>query len=205
MELDDLKIIWSEFDKKISDNIKLNEELLIKNTRKSARDELKSPLYSEILNLAVVFLGGVFIFSMSIKYIEEPRFSIPGFFSILIGLVYTVFSSIKINRIQSIDYIGSGIIKLQKDIVKLKKLFLQTRKYELILVPFIPVSILPIIHKHVSDIDVYDDIKSYIFEVLIVLAISIPIAIWFNKNFTDKKLDNANSMLEDIKKFEDEK
>jgi hypothetical protein len=204
MELDELKSVWAQYDKKLSENLKFNEALLKIITKNSSKRELQKPLNFEILNIIAVFLGGVYIISMSVKHIEEFRFCIPGFFSIMIGLVYFVFSIIKVNRFISIDYIGSPIVKLRKDIAKLNKLFLETRKYELILMPFIPISILPLLYKSIANIDIYNDLKKYTFGVLIVLIISIPTAIWINKNFTDKKMNNANRILEDLEKYEKE-
>jgi hypothetical protein len=202
MELENLKSYWEELDKKLSENTKLNVELLKKTTKNSLRSELKSPLYVELINIIGVFLGGVIIIIMSIRLLEELRFSIPGFSSTIIGLLYIVFSLRKIKGLLSIEYINSPLIKLRRDLANLNRIFLQTRKYELSLVPLIPILILPLIYKSVVNIDIYLDLKRYFIGVLIPLIFSIPIAFWFNKNVIDRKLNNAANMLDELEKFE---
>jgi len=66
MELDDLKNIWAQYDKKLSDNLKLNEDLLRRMNLDKSKQEMQKPLNykiaSVILNLFfLLFLVIVFI------------------------------------------------------------------------------------------------------------------------------------------------
>lgn len=204
MELEDLKCAWAQYDKKLSKNLKLNEELLKKMNMNNSKHELQKPLKIEIGNIVWGFLLVVYITGSSFRFIEELRFSIPGFLSAIIGLVYLVFSIIKVNRFLRVDYFGSSIIKLQKDIVELSALILKLRKYEFILMPILLISLFPVIFKSVLNIDIYENIKLFSLEVIICLVICILASIWGSKHFVDNKINNAKKELEELVKFENE-
>lgn len=204
MELDDLKGAWTQYDKKLSKNLKLNEELLKKITKNNSKQELQKPINMGIISLIVMFLVGVYITFISIQYIAELKFSLPGFFSVFIGSFNILISIMTINRYLSIDYIGSPIVKLRKDITKLNMFILRTRKYEFFIAPFTVISILPIIYKSIANVDIYNDIKKFTLEVLFIICISFTIGIFYNKYFVDRKISNANRILEELEKFEKE-
>lgn len=204
MELDDLKGAWTQYDKKLSENLKLNEELLKKITKNNSKRELQKPINMGIISLIVMFLVGVYITFISIQYIEDLKFSLPGFFSVFIGSFNIMISIMTINRYLSIDYIGSPIVKLRKDITKLNMFILRTRKYDFIIAPFTVISILPIIYKSIANVDIYNNIKKFTLEVLFIIGISFIIGILINKYFVDRKISNANRILEELEKFEKE-
>jgi len=55
MELDELKKAWIQYDKKLSENLKINQELLKKITLGKSKHEMKLPKNYEI---ASVVIGG---------------------------------------------------------------------------------------------------------------------------------------------------
>jgi hypothetical protein len=204
MELDDLKGAWAQYDTKLSKNLKLNEELLKKMNMNNSKHELQKPLKIEIGNIVWGFLLVVYVTSSSVRFIEELRFSIPGFLSAIIGLVYLIFSTIKVNRFLRVDYFGSSIVKLQKDIAELSTLILRLRKFEFILMPILLISIFPVVFKSVLNVDIYENIKLFALEVIFCIVISILVSIWGSRHFVDKKINNAKKELEELVKFENE-
>lgn len=205
MELEDFKDAWSQYDKKLSENLKLNEELLKKMNLNSSKRELQKPLIHEITGVVLIFLLVAYVVASSIRFIEEPKYCIPGFFSALLGMVYLIFAIIKTNRFLNINYYGASILKLQKDISSLNKLTLKIRKFELALSPFLILSLLPVLFKAIDNIDLYNNVKLFSIEVILILGISFPLVNWINKHLYDKRFKNAEKLLEDLKKFEEEK
>ena len=196
MELDDLKATWSQYDKKLSENLKLNEELLRKINLNSSRREFQKPLNWEVVNLVVASLIVVYFSAISMRFINELRFSIPGIIAVLIAVVYLCFSIIKVKRFLKIDYFQCSVVKLQKEIAELKQLVLRIRKYELGLMPFLVAFLYPI--------DIFNHTWLLVFNLIFVVGISGIVSIWINKNYVDKKLNNAKRLLEDIAAFEKE-
>jgi len=204
MELDDLKSAWAQYDKKLAVNLKFNEELLRKMNLNTSKKEMQKPLLYELFNIASIFLGFVYVTASSIQFINEPKYCIPGFISALIGLAFIVFAIKKANKLLSIDYYGSSVVKLQKDIATLNRLVLKLRKYELVLFPLLILPLLPILFKAIHNIDIYQNLKLFSIEIILILGIGFPLTLWTNKHLYDKKFKNTERLLQEIEKFESE-
>lgn len=204
MELEDFKEVWAQFDKKLSENTKLNMELLKHNKLNSSKSELQRPFYFAIQEVIICIIAIIYLTTKSIQYIEELKFSIPGFIAVFISFVYLLFSIMIVSKFLRIDYIGTPVIKLRKDILKLDIRVKKTRKYMYMLMPLVIISIVPIVYKSIFNINIYNDIKRFVLEVLIMIVFAIFGAVLINKYFIDRKLNNANRMLEELDKFEQE-
>lgn len=202
MELDDIKNIWTQYDKKLTRNLRLNEELLKKINVSNSKLELQKPLMAEITGLVSVFVLILLFIALSIRFIDELRYSVPGFLSVIVASVYFVFALLKTNRFLNIEYYGTSVTKLQKDIASLNQMVLRLRKYELMMSPLILISF-PLILKAIHNRDVYSNPRFWIASVLI-FAIGIPATLWINKYLYDKKFQNAANLLKEIEDFESE-
>jgi hypothetical protein len=204
MELDEFKQIWSQYDKKLNENLKFNEKLLRRMNLSRARQELQKPLIYELISTTVIFFTVVFASVFSIRLIEEIQFSITGFVGVLIGIIYLIFSIMKVNRFVKIDYYNSSIVKLQKDLSLLNTFILGLRKIETIILPFLVITILPIAFKAVHNINIFGNLLLFIIEAGIILGISYPVGFWINRKFYDKKIKDAQMFLKEIESFEKE-
>lgn len=205
MELDDLKNAWTQYDKKLAVNLKFNEDLLRKMNLNNSKKELQKPLIYELISVAVLFNLIVYVVFSSFRFIDEPKYCFPGFISAIIGMVFFMFAIIKANRFLSIDYYGSSVVKLQKDLAILNRLVLRFRKYELALFPLLILPILPLLFKAIHNIDIYHNIKLFTIEIILILGIGFPLTLWINKHLYDKKFKNTERFLQEIDKFESEK
>jgi hypothetical protein len=202
MELDDLKTIWAQYDKKLTENLKFNEELLKKMNLNKAKQELQKPFILELITIVIIFLSIVFVTAFSIRLINEIQFSLTGFGSVLFGITYLIFSIMKVNKFTKIDYYNSSIVKLQKDLLLLKTFILRLRKIEGIMVPFLIITILPIAFKAIHNINIFENPGLFIIKVCIILGISYPVGFWINKNLYDQKIKDAEMFLKEIENFE---
>jgi magnesium-transporting ATPase (P-type) len=204
-DVNDLKDAWTQYDKKLSEQLKFNEELLRKLNMSHSKREMQSPLLYEITGIAVAFLMIVFVMAYSVRYMDEPKYSIPGFIAAAVGLVYFIFAVIRAGRFLSIDYYGSPVLKVQKDLILLNKLVLRLRKYELILLPALVLPLLPLLFKVIHNIDIYQNLPLLLIEVVLILGIGYPLTFWINKQIYDKKFKNAERLLSELQQFEKEK
>jgi hypothetical protein len=204
MELDELKSVWTQYDKKLSQTLKLNEQLLRKMDLNDSKRELQKPLMYELTGIGLTFMLVTGILGFSIRFINEPKYSIPGFISAIIALVYIVFGIIKANKFMHIDYYGSSIIKLQRDIAELNQLVLRLRKYELILTPSVALQ-LPLVFKGLYGADIYSNIKLFWTVVILILGIGFPMLFWVNKHLYDEKFRNSDKLLKEIENYESDK
>jgi len=204
MELDELKNNWADYDKKLSANLKLNEELLRKMNLNSSKREMQKVLIYELINILLLIILILYVFPNLFYYINQLRYSIPGFFSIGIALIFLVFSVIRMKDLINIDYYSLSVVKVQKRILTLKKKTLGFRKFELMLIPLFVLPILPILFKALHNIDIYQNLTLLIFEIVAILGLVYPLLFWVNRSLYDKKFKNAENLLNELKQFENE-
>jgi hypothetical protein len=200
MELDDFKSMWAKYDKKLSANLKFNEELLRRMSIDKSKRVLLKPIYIFYTKVLIIFIFFVFVLNFSLGVIEQPIYCITGFTSAFISLIYGILTILKIKRYQGIEYSNSSIIELQLEIASLKIYILRLRKFELILiVPFL-VSFMAICFKS-SGIDIYSNIRFFIIELVIALAMCVVLYFWYNKYLYVRKLNEAEQYLKEIERF----
>ncbi len=204
MELDELKSAWAQYDKKLAENLKLNERLLRKMNLDKIRQELQKPFLYEMVSIIITFLAIAFVTRFSIRLITEIQFSLTGLIAILVCIVYLIFAIMKANRFIKIDYYNSTVIKLQKDLSLLKTFILRLRKVELILIPLLVLTFLPIVSKAIHNINIIESSQLFVIAVALILGIGYPISFWINKNLYDKRIKDAELFLKEIENFEKE-
>jgi len=205
MELDELKSAWAQYDKKLSRSLELNEAVLRKMNVKDSKNELWQPMFYELSGVVLMFLWVVIVAWFSFRMLDQPQFSIPGFISSAIACIYTVFNIIKSKRFLSIDYYGASVLQLQQDVAAVNELVLRYRKYELILMPFILAPMLPLLFKVVHHVDVYENMKTFWFAIVLILGFGFPVTFLINKYVYDRKFQNAEKLLKEIEDYKLEK
>jgi hypothetical protein len=204
MELDELKTAWEQYDRKLTQSLKVNEALLTRVNRNTSRLELQKPLLHEVGNGIAMFLWAVMAMAFSIRYIAELKYSVPGFFAAALGLICFVLALIKINSLMNIDFYGSSIVKLQRETALANQLVLRFRRYELVLGLFAGVALLPLMFKVLHQTDLYTQSRLFLFLIIMVVAIGISYALWANKQVYDIKFRNSERLLDEISQYETE-
>lgn len=204
MELQDFKNAWNEYDKKLSENLKLNETLLREINLQKTKSELQKPFVYELTNTFFMLILTVYLVFASIQYQYDLKFLIPGIISTLISAAYFVFAISKVKKFLQLNYFETPIVDLQKSVTSLNLLILKLRKFELILFPLFAVALLPILFISLRHMDIYLNLRFFMIEIGLILLICIPMSLWINKYLFDKKLKNAELFLNKINSFEKE-
>jgi len=204
MELDDLKGAWNLYDKKLSDNLKFNEELFQKMNFDKSRREMNTPLNSEIgsVVISVVFL--IFITSWTIQFRNELAYLISGILSILSFLTMLVFAIVKVRLLSNIDYYQSSVVELQKALCQFKAIYFKLKKLELVLFPFYVVVLLPICARGMNHFDLFSHPIRFIIATVLSIGIGLPFMLWIYKHWYEKKIENTTGFLRELNKFETE-
>lgn len=202
MELQDLKNAWSEYDKKLSENLKLNESLLREINLQKTKSELQKPLIYETINVGFLLILTIYLAFASIQYQYELKYLIPGMISTIISGLLLSFSIRKVKKFLNLNYFDTPILDLQKSVTSLHLLILKLRKFELIIFPIFAVALLPILFISVRHFDIYQNTRLFIIEICLIFSICIPLSLWINKYLFDKKLKNAEQFLMKINSFE---
>jgi hypothetical protein len=204
MELDELKAAWMQYDKKLTDNLRINETLLHNMNLDKVKRELNTPLYFELLSMVIGFIGTLFFIGFMIKHMDESKLFVTALVGVALGTFYLVLSIVKSNRILKIDYLNSSIVKLQYEILSLKVLVLRARKTESSLLPLFVIAILVIAFKAVHNINLFERPSFLLVEMVLGVSLSFVLMIWISKHFYDKKLENAEHHLKEIERFNTE-
>jgi Na+/proline symporter len=208
MELDELKSEWAKIDKKLSDNLKLNEDLLEKITLSKSKEEMKEILNNEILGVVIISLLLLLFGVVTCSFISEMKFFIPGVFLSLFSFMELIMSITKVNDLTKIDYFNSPVVELQKALNKFKQKTMLFRNIEYNLFPLFVISFIPIFNKTVLNFDMFKNtfpnIIGIIVGIIVGLAIYYPLAIWIYKIAYDSKIKSASDFLKELNKFEKE-
>jgi len=206
MELDDLKGAWTQYDKKLTENLRFNEELFRKLNIDKSRREMNAPLIYEIcaVVISVVFL--IFLTSWTINFSNELIYLISGILSILIFITGLGFAVVKIGLLSNIDYHNSSVIELQKALYRFKDKYFRFKRIEIFLNPFYVVFLMPICAKGVDkNFDLISHPLSLIIPAILFIGIGLPVTLWIYKHMYEKKMKNACDFIKELKRFEDEK
>ena len=204
MELDELKQAWAQYDKKLTENLKFNEELLRKMNLEKSKKEMNTPLMYEIISLATGIVFLIYFVNSTIQFSNEPKFLLPGLVTIVTFSIFLYLSAIKIKLIANIDFYFSPVIELQKAINLFKHKYLQFKKYELYAFPVFAISSALILAKAYRGIDLYEHSTRFIIAIIISLLFYYPIVFWSYRNLFDKKIKNTNLFLDELSRFEKE-
>ena len=200
MELDELKNLWKEDNRKLEIRIELNEKLLRKMNMKKAVGEYDTLIKRSILgrNLALVY--GSISFLTAAFLISEFEFSIPC----IIGGLAMFWSYIDHLSIRKPDYYVIPIIELQKSISKFRIHSSKTAKYDVSIVSLWLLTLAPVYIRLIFHISIYMDMVALsIFCLLSGILIIITIAAARNiySNY-ERKLKESESYLDEIMEFE---
>lgn len=200
MELEELKNLWKEDDKKLEDRIELNEKILKKINMDKTVSEFDKLISKSIIgrNMALVYCTISLI--MSSVIIEELEFSIPA----ILGSMAMLWSFIDHLVIEKPDYSRISLIELQKSICNFRIHTSKTEKYDIAIVLLWFVTTTPLYVKLVCKTSIYSNLKYFAIFCLFSVVISIIVIATSRKMYAtyDQKLKEAESDLEKILEFE---
>jgi hypothetical protein len=204
MELEELKSAWAQYDKKLSQNLKLNEELLLKMNLEKSKKEMNAPLTYEIISVIIGVIFLLYTASATIRYSNEFKFLLPGIITCIIVAIWVYNSFSKIRLLSNIDYYYSPIVELQKSIHTFNRKYQKYKKFELYSIPVFAISAMPILGIAMRNFDIYIHPTRFIIGIVLSLILGYPGTIWIYKNLYDKKIRNTTKFLDELSQFEKE-
>lgn len=200
MELDELKNLWKEDNKKLENRIELNEKLIQKMNMNTTVLEFDKLISKSILgrNMALVYCAISLIMASFI--IEELVYSIPA----IIGSLAMLWSFIDHLSINKPDYSRISLVELQRSICNFRIHTSKTEKYDIAIVLFWLLTSTPLYLKLLRKISIYSNLKYFAIFSLFALVISIIVVATSRKVYAtyEQKLKKAESDLEKIMEFE---
>lgn len=183
MDLDELKEKWTELDRKLDVNIRLNRQLLSATKLNQTRSSLKRlAVYmgSEAAAwVAIIVVLGNFIY----EHISMARFAVAGVALDVYSIVTLNFLIRQIALALRMDY-GKPIATIQKQIEALRVLRIRTIQWGVLagLVAWVPFMI--VVFKAAFGVDIYE--AAWVWSNVAFGLALIPVAIWVSKKFGDR-------------------
>ena len=204
MELEDLKSAWVQYDKKLTQNLKFNEELLRKINLEKSKKEMNTPLTYELISVTISVIFLLYIAFATIRFSNEFKFLLPGLITSIIVAIWVYNSVSKIRLLSNIDYYYSPIVELQKSVNIFKLKYQKYKKFELYSIPAFAIAAFPILGIAMRNFDIYEHPIRFIVGIVLSLILGYPGQIWIYTNLYEKKLKNATNFLDELSRFEKE-
>jgi hypothetical protein len=219
MDLDELKEKWTELDRKLDVNIRLNRQLLSATKLNQTRSSLKRLAVYMGLEAAAWFAIIVVLGNFIYEHISMAQFAVAGVALDVYSIVTLNFLIRQIALALRIDY-GKPIATIQKQIEALRVLRIRTIQWGVLagLVAWVPFMI--VLFKGAFGVDIYE--AAWVWSNVAFGLALIPVAIWVSKKFGDRmdrspiiqglmkslsghNLNAAADFLMTLSKFEEEK
>jgi hypothetical protein len=205
MEFDDLKRLWEAYDKKLGDNLRLNEELLRRSNLDRSRRAMRAPSAMHWLDVAVIALYVPFILVWTIRYGREPLFLVCGGISIAFFLYSLIWSDIRgLGMLRRMDFYNSSVVTLQRQLADYDRFSHRGRKFSLFILPPAIFALLVIVNKGLVGVNLLDRPLYFTIVGIVCLALGYPLIIWMWRNLFDKKVAAAHRHLAELEEFERE-
>lgn len=205
MDINEFKSAWLQHDRKLSENLSINETLLKKVNLDRSRKELNKPLQYEIVSFFFfIVLIPIFTF-LTVLYRSESSMLISGLLALATLVTGLLLCVKKIRLFYRIEYYNQPIIQLQERLALLKSSILSARKIEVILLlPVLFFTAMALMLRYMLGIDLFEDISFFLPLILPGLLVAWGGTLFINKYLYDKKISNVEALLKELKNYQQE-
>jgi hypothetical protein len=201
MELDEMKQMWTEHDRKLDESIRLNKQLLTAANLDGARSALQRLMFflslGAVIWLAIVVALGNFIH----EHVTTLRLALPAVASDLFAIGMLAATVAQLACIRQIDY-GKPVTTIQRQLGRLRVLRIRTVQWGLLAGTVVWAPFLIVISK--AFLGVRDFSAPWFwtwFWANVTFGLSlIPLALWLSKRFGDRmeRFPFVHRLMDDI-------
>ncbi len=154
MELDELKNLWADHDKKLDQVIRVNAQFLRDSRMGKIGSSLKwafrGILFEQLASIPAIVLLGVFLSN----HASEPRYLVPAIVLDIFAILSVVSCGYQLGTLHDIDF-GRPVVAIQKKLEKVRVLRLATTKWAFLLGPVLWVPLTIVALKGILGVDGY--------------------------------------------------
>ena len=204
MEFEDLKQAWSDYDKKLSENLKTNKKLLREINLNRAKSAMDTPKNYEFLSLIIGALFFLYVLSSTIRFSGDTSLLISGILTSIWCLIITWLTVYKLKALTDLDFYREGLLVIQKKLVNVSKRYLLSKRFELYSFPLFAIIAAPILAKSLRGYYLFGSPERYMIGVGAGLLLGYPLIIWIYKHWYKKKIQDFDEFISELTKFESE-
>jgi hypothetical protein len=196
MELQELKNIWAEYDRKLDRNLHLNMQLLRQMNFDKVKNKLSKLLFFKVIEMIVFGSAVIYLGRFTVNNWSVPQLSVSA---IIIGALFIVCFVYNIKQLSIIIQLQMGynraIAPIQKKIEQLKLMIVTYVKITLLLFPLYPVLLL-LAGKVIFDMDFLDSKhRTYFLSNASVGLVLLILAFWFLRQLSSKNINSTAAKI----------
>jgi hypothetical protein len=185
MTLDDLKSQWTDLDRKLQANIRLNAQLLreqhLQNARSLLRPLIRLIVIEMLMNVVAVVLLGAFMASHI-----EPRFLAPAIVLDLCAIGLIVAGGRQLGALSSIDY-SAPVLAIQRKLETLRAQRIRTVQWTLLLAPLLWPPLLIVTLEGAFGVNPYEALNAEWLTVNVYFGMAMTLLLlWVSTQFADR-------------------
>lgn len=204
MEFEDLKQVWSDYDKKLNENLQTNKKLLREMNLDRAKSEMDTPRKYEFGSLIIGVIFLLYVLFSTVSFAGDTKLLISGILTSTWGFIMIWLTVYKLKSLTDLDFNKAGLLEIQKKMVAVTKRYLLSKRFEIYSFPFFAVVAVPILAKALRGYYIFSHPQRYLVGVGLALLIGYPLVIWIYKHWYKNKIDKVDSFISELTKFESE-
>jgi hypothetical protein len=221
MDLQDMKNLWAEYDRKLETSLRLNTRILREMNLSKVDSSLKRLsrllIFELVQDLAAVILLGMFIAS----HIGEMRFLAPALLLDVCAVSFLIRSGRQFAALHSLDY-SAPVVTIQKQLAALRIERIRVTKWVLLLCPLLWAPLLVVALEGLFGLDAYLFLDGTWLAANLLLGLAfIPLMLWVARrvagrwqgsplfqslmdDLAGRSLVAATGFLNELSRFEEE-
>jgi len=204
MELEELKQIWKEQSKKLSESLALNEKMLKNVFSRKANGEIEKLIGWNYFSSIEFIIFLVFVLIATYKFMDDWRLLLPGIFLILFFVLCIVDAVKSIRELNGINLFSQSIIDFKQCILKYKKRSNKSMRLLLFIIPPLIPSFILLGVRFIRNINLLDYPNFFITLTIVTILLSYPVAFLSNQLILSRKFRSIENNLAELEKFKEE-
>jgi hypothetical protein len=193
MELDEMKNLWAQSNRKFEQSMRLNVLLLQQWNLRKVDTSLGRLKRGSIFEVIVSLIAVAALAHFGYQHLREPQFLIPAVLLYLYALAYLVAVARQLAQIAAVDY-EEPVVAIQKKLEQLRLARIRTTMWTLVVAPlmWLPIFIVGMLGVFGVDVYAYANTAWLVGNVLFGLAV-IPLAIFLSRRY-GPRLERSSAM-----------
>ena len=200
MDFKELSTLWSSDDQALDQQIKIRQKLVKEVSIQKVRGHLATIKWTSFFELAVNLLFAQFIGRYLAENFFEMKFFVPGLLLFTLTVGSLIFSGYKLTLFYGIQT-GFSVLQTQQKVTRLRYLELLGTNLLYLLIPLFYAPFMIVIAKSLANYDLYRHNDWLLYSTLGSVIVAL-IVVYFLKKFPDKRLQEAQSFLYELKEAE---
>lgn len=199
-----MKTLWQEYDKNLQANTILNERMVKNMLAEKSNERLSSFTKMEYASLTLSGMLLAIFVSLGYKMVNEIQVLIPYIMSLIFFACLVGWSMYKLRLLTNVDTYSDTVVRTKERVEKLRLLFAREKIWSMILMPFLMLSLAPVLHYWLWDSYFLDHFRAYVPRLVVGYGLFVVLTYWLYQTLYSKNIKMILRNLEEIETLKKE-